>query len=273
MAYEPRGKVGVLLDVMKAQPHKVVWSAAEVAATMEVQQGNLPAYLEAVIKHGLLHRLVESGKSSFSLRPFPVITTAAAPAREPWRPPVMNPPRGTSAPIPSLITSSTPPAGSALTIKHEERRTEQRPATPGVTLTEDEIAARIRTANENLNERLRARRGSEIGKRTTSAATASGHEIPDVTSTPEPTGTARPAVANEGGARVASGGCAQLEDASTAEDRTAEVEAASQVTWSMWEDGDLDLYGLHELADGSGHRLPAEALARLRKFIAWMPAC
>lgn len=48
-------------------------------------------------------------------------------------------------------------------------------------------------------------------------------------------------------------------------------EPADPVTWNVWEDGDLDLFGLIELENG-GHRLPAEALRRLRKFIAWMPA-
>jgi hypothetical protein len=53
---------------------------------------------------------------------------------------------------------------------------------------------------------------------------------------------------------------------------TAAEESAEPVTWAMWEDGDLDLHGLVEL-EGGGHRLPAEAVQRLRKFIAWMPAC
>lgn len=46
---------------------------------------------------------------------------------------------------------------------------------------------------------------------------------------------------------------------------------AADVTWAQWEDGDLDLHGLVEL-EGGGHRMPAEAVRRFRKFIAWMPA-
>lgn len=58
-------------------------------------------------------------------------------------------------------------------------------------------------------------------------------------------------------------------DASTPE--VAGTEEPDPVTWTMWEDGDLDLFGLQEI-DGGGHRMPAEALRRLRKFVAWMPA-
>lgn len=66
-----------------------------------------------------------------------------------------------------------------------------------------------------------------------------------------------------------------LADASITEAASAEVdeqdEAAEPVTWNLWEDGDLDLFGLVEL-EGGGYRMPKEALSRLRKFIAWMPA-
>jgi hypothetical protein len=62
-----------------------------------------------------------------------------------------------------------------------------------------------------------------------------------------------------------------LADASTTEAASAQVDEEPEVTWTMWEDGDIDLFGLVELENG-GYRLPAEALGRLRKFVAWMPA-
>lgn len=51
----------------------------------------------------------------------------------------------------------------------------------------------------------------------------------------------------------------------------AGAEESDAVTWNVWEDGDMDLFGLVELENG-GFRMPAEAVARLRKFVAWMPA-
>lgn len=43
------------------------------------------------------------------------------------------------------------------------------------------------------------------------------------------------------------------------------------LTWSIWDDGDLDLFGLVELENG-GHRIQAKDVARLRLMLAWLPA-
>lgn len=140
MSFEPRGKVATLVNAMRAAPEKIVWSAAEVAQTMDVAQGNLPAYLRASIDHRLIHRKVEHGKSSFSLRPFEPVTPAPLlipTIKKPgdWVPPVMTPPRGATgyvsrAPLPEplhhvIAAPSPPPPAPAAQVEVPEPEVEQ----------------------------------------------------------------------------------------------------------------------------------------------------
>lgn len=53
-----------------------------------------------------------------------------------------------------------------------------------------------------------------------------------------------------------------------AEDEPAQP---SEIRWSIWDDGDLVVYGLQENEDGS-HTVPAQVLEAIRKRIAWSPA-
>jgi hypothetical protein len=107
MSYEPRGKVAVLLAAMRAAPEKIVWTADELAQTMEVAKGNLPPYLQAVCTRGMLYRRIEGGRSYFSLHEFP------ADWRAPFVPAKMTPPRGVTgevarAPLPAPLAASIP---------------------------------------------------------------------------------------------------------------------------------------------------------------------
>lgn len=69
MAYEPRGKVGTLVDAMRADIGRI-WTSAEAAKVMDVSQGALSAHLDPAIRHGTLHRKLENGRCQYSLRPF-----------------------------------------------------------------------------------------------------------------------------------------------------------------------------------------------------------
>lgn len=145
--FEPRGKVATLIDAMRAAPDRAVWSAAEVAQCMDVSQGNLPAYLRAVLDHGHVFRKLEGGKSYFSLQPFgdePQAECAQPQAlqiptlRQPgeWKPPVMTPPRGATGyvarsplpePLHTIIAAPTPPPLPATTEPEPEPEVQDEP--------------------------------------------------------------------------------------------------------------------------------------------------
>jgi hypothetical protein len=101
MAYEPRGKVLEQIERMRAEPDRT-WQASELAVAMNIAQGNVTAYLQAAITHGLVHRKLESGKSLFRITPFPADT---------WKPPSMTPPRGESR-LPATRTEDLPRAAA-----------------------------------------------------------------------------------------------------------------------------------------------------------------
>jgi hypothetical protein len=141
MSFEPRGKVAVLLAAMRAQPEQIVWPADQVAATMEVVQKNLPAYLQAVITRQMLHRQIENGKSFFSLQPFGEVAAAPTPApiatRPAFVPPQMTPPRGAvgnvpRAPLPAPISTRAaeplPPPSAPAPIRTRPEPQPEQPA-------------------------------------------------------------------------------------------------------------------------------------------------
>ena len=108
--YVPKGKVALLLGAMRAAAEPI-WTAAQVAERMEIAQGNIPAYLQAVVTRGIMHRKLAGGKSYFSLQPFPEdFTPPAQPASaaldipkfggSKWAPPKMTPPRGATGHVP-----------------------------------------------------------------------------------------------------------------------------------------------------------------------------
>ena len=216
MTYEPRGKVAALLQAMQADPARE-WNSTAAAAVMQCSPGAVPAFIETALKRGLLYRTTNNGRTLLSRTPFtpqsgvraPLQTTATG-----WRPPRMDPPRGTSAPLPSRVTATVPAAGSVLAIK----------AAPGPQAVQQPAAAAAEApADPSWQLEL------------------------DAPIDPAPA----------------------LADASTTRGEVDEA-PAEPVTWHVWEDGDLDLYGLLEVEPGV-YRMPSEALQRLRKFVAWMP--
>lgn len=105
MAFEPRGKAGLLYAAMKADPGKVVWSALEAANVMGIPRAILPTYLRPTIDHGLIFVQVDDRRSFYSLKPFEpgtpeklMIPTIKKPGD--WVPPVMTPPRGATGYVP-----------------------------------------------------------------------------------------------------------------------------------------------------------------------------
>jgi uncharacterized membrane-anchored protein len=107
MAYEPRGKVATLIGAMRAAPDKPVWSAAEVAACMEIPVANVTAHLQSALSHQTLYRKLDNGKSSYSLQRFDAPAPAVATAI-PWTPPKMVAPRATPAPTASPAPRAEP---------------------------------------------------------------------------------------------------------------------------------------------------------------------
>jgi len=71
MAYEPRGKVGQVVEAMRAEPARI-WTSADVAQVMEVQQAAVTAHLDTAIKHQVIFRKLENGRCQYSVKPFPV---------------------------------------------------------------------------------------------------------------------------------------------------------------------------------------------------------
>lgn len=69
MEYEPRGKVAILADAMRADPGRI-WSTPEVAKVMDVRQTAVGTHLDTAIRHGALHRRLENGRCQYALRPF-----------------------------------------------------------------------------------------------------------------------------------------------------------------------------------------------------------
>lgn len=109
MSYEPRGKVAKLMEEMRQQPDRI-WTSQELAAAMDLHPKAITSYTDAAIRNGALYRKLENGRCQYSLKPFPAAPLAdgvnvSAPT---WRPPTMTPPRGTSAPIPSLTAAPSP---------------------------------------------------------------------------------------------------------------------------------------------------------------------
>jgi hypothetical protein len=104
MSYEPRGKLKILVDAMRAEPERV-WTSPEVAKLMDVQQGALTAHLDSAIRNGAIFRRMAANRCQYSARPF---EAPAAPAVvEPPKPPAFVPPQmtapraGSDVPAPS----------------------------------------------------------------------------------------------------------------------------------------------------------------------------
>lgn len=127
MNYEPRGKVGKQLEAMRAQADRV-WTAAEMAASMQIPKSAVPAHVDAAIRHAALHRKTEGGQSWYSLKPFssPVVpgsrsifereSTASG-----WRPPAMTPSRQIPAeparePLPPPLKQQPEPVASVVPV-------------------------------------------------------------------------------------------------------------------------------------------------------------
>lgn len=255
MSYEPRGKVRPLLDAMRASD-RPVWTSLELAQVLECTPAAVPAYVDRAIQHGLLYRRLESGRTQYSLKPFPPAATAATDAlREStatgWRPPQMACTRpGAEQP---RAPSPAPTPAAPLAIQPSELR--DLPVNlvselSGAARKSAQVQASHETAGEPENSRPAEKVQAEQELRDT--AGKAGAPPQEDSNAPQ----AAPVLAD-----------ASIPEAAGAEDE----QEPEPVTWNIWEDGDLDLHGLIEL-EGGGHRLPAEALRRLRKFIAWMPA-
>lgn len=254
MAYEPRGKMVELIAAMRAAPARV-FKAGEVAAILCCKNfpSTIEQYIYAACAGGLVFKRRLDGAWYYA---------GAAISDE------LLDKNGIAVPSPGANLGPRVMRSPGYSAEEVE------------VARSDVRAPKVETGwvpPKMVAPRGQAAPALDLGKRTTSAATASGHEIPDVASTPESAGTAgpeqeRPAVANEGDARVASGGRAQL----VAEEAPAEVPAgeaeAEPFDACFWLDGDVDLHGLIELEDG-GYRILAKDVRRLRERLAWMPAC
>lgn len=239
MSYEPRGKMQNVLAAMREAP-QVLMASDEIARLLDVMPKQVASYTMAALDHGALYSKMVRGRMFYKCVPFTQTDVDAICAQPaPWSPPRMVAPRpGSDGPAP-ILTKPAP-------------------------LAREPVQASDRNPG--------------LGERSTSAATASGHEIPDSASTPraddaavtgqerQPDAQVKSAcevatvheVANEGDARVASAGCAQPD----------EKPEAVEFTAAHWLDGDLVIYGAQELEDG-GILITKDQLARLKRLIAW----
>lgn len=115
MAYEPRGKVKVLVDAMRADPERV-WTSPEAAKVMEVHQGALSAHLDTAVRNACIYRRLEAGRCQYALKPFDAPPPLSVPAAT-WTPPRMVAPRpGSDQPA---APSAPAPAPVAAEAEHE----------------------------------------------------------------------------------------------------------------------------------------------------------
>ena len=241
MSYEPRGKMKALIDAMRAAAaERPVWNSTDVARVLETATASVPAFVDPSIRHGVLFRKLENGRSQYSLTPFapaateaPVYQTAPMAQRETtatgWKPPQM--------------ACTRPTAGTPSQAARSHDTVDGLP--PG--------APRI-YPDEPREDALAKMAAAGAAREPAPCPPSAAPVLADASIQGEAGAAAEPALTIELDAPL-----------------DEQQEEAEPITWNIWEDGDLDLHGLVEL-EGGGHRLPAEALRRLRKFIAWMPA-
>lgn len=241
MSYEPRGKVKALIDVMAPNPG-VALPEKECAQIMGVAQSALPAYFDAPMRYGAIFAITLSQRRYYG------ITRDAKPRGEPVAAPAQRETTATGWKPPQM-TCTRPTAGTAMPDPRSEDTVDGLPpGAPRIYPDEprEEALAKLATA------------GATPGAQEHREA-AGGAEAPPV-----------PGIRIHVASLAAVG--ALMQPVGEEEEQQDEAAAPEPVTWNLWEDGDLDLFGLVELENG-GYRMPREALARLRKFIAWMPAC
>lgn len=105
----------------------------------------------------------------------------------------------------------------------------------------------------------------DFGKRSTSAATASGHELPDDTAAAS--AAASLSVANGGDARVASAGCADHSEEQAQDEPEEAVEPDAYVSCRT---GEIVLVGLDPDEEGRV-TIPADLVMAIRRLTAWAP--
>lgn len=235
MSYEPRGKVKALIDAMSARPH-VALAASQCATIMDVMQSSLPSHLASAINHHCIFPITIGQRRYYG------ITQGAQPLAEGG---------GTAAPRPTTATGWKPPqmactrpgAGTQVPARSHDTVDGLPPGAPRIYPDEprEEALAKMAAAGA-------AREATAPAQPASAAADAS---IPEAAGA-EP---AEPALTIE-------------LDAPLDEQQQDEPEPLS---WSIWDDGDVDLFGLVELENG-GYRIQAKDVARLRLMLAWLPA-
>jgi len=247
MSYEPRGKMVDLVAALRAEPERA-FTGQEVAAILCCKNypSTIDQYVYAACAGGIVFKREVDRVRYYAGAPVSDLLLQKAGIS-------VQPRNGDGRPIPAGKRTAEEVEAALADVrcpKVEPGWTPPKMVAPRA--GSDNIEAQLRAISEAAQD--------ELGKRTTSAATAESHGIPDVASTPEQAGTAgpeqeRPTVANEGVAREASGGCAQ-----TDEEEEVEFNAA------RWMDGDVVIYGAQANEDGS-FTLNAEQVKRLVGFI------
>lgn len=68
--YQPRGRVKVLMDAMRDDPHRV-WTVREIARLLKVRTNEVTAYALYAMKAQALFRGKRDGETVFAPMPFP----------------------------------------------------------------------------------------------------------------------------------------------------------------------------------------------------------
>lgn len=176
MAYEPTGKVKPFVDAVRREPARI-WTPAEAAVLIGCPQSSVGSWLDYSLKQKAVYRGKRAGQVVYSGQPFPPEAAFPHPAERNAAPaPTAAPPADLR--VPRFGEPWTPP-----------KMTAPRPG------SDVPVPARAPGAPPAA---------CDTGRRSTSAATVSGHELPDDTAA----AAASLSVANGGGARVASAGSA-----------------------------------------------------------------
>lgn len=207
------------------------WTAADAAEVMRTTNGGVHAFVARALEAKQLYRSHSNGRTVFSRKPF---TEASCVSRLP-----AVPTTSTGWKPPEMVCTRPTAGTPAPAARSHDTVDGLAPDAPRIYPDESREDALTKMAAAG------AAREAQERCEPAGAAPAPAEAAPALTdaSSPEPAGA------------------------------SAEEEAPHEqpLTWSIWDDGDVDLFGLVELENG-GYRIQAKDVARLRRMLAWLPA-
>lgn len=128
MNYNPSPKVAAVLEAMRAAPDQV-WTSEAIAPILEVPRAQVPSYLDAAVRHGVVHRQVaDNGRLRYGLQPFPAKQAPIeVPRFVPFVPQMIAPRPGSDVPAPSPTAAPAPAPTAAPEVAKPMAKVEESP--------------------------------------------------------------------------------------------------------------------------------------------------